>query len=79
MTRDYNRDMPLSRRAGQLSVALDLFETGVALMRENLRRQYPHADDRELTRRVSAWLQHRPGAQAGDAEGRPVPPHARFG
>jgi hypothetical protein len=70
--------MPTSGPAGQLRVALDLFETGVALMRENLRRQYPHAGDEELARRLSEWLQHRPGAEAGDANGRLVSPQSRF-
>ena len=65
--------------AGSLRVALDLFETGVAVMRENLRRQHPNADEDELTRRLAAWLQSRPGAEAGDADGRAVNPRLRFG
>jgi Rv0078B-related antitoxin len=62
-----------------LRVALDLFDTGVALMLENLRRQYPQADEDELTRRLAAWLRDRPGAEAGDGDGRPVDPRVRFG
>lgn len=64
---------------GSLHVALDLFDTGVALMRENLRRQDPLASEEELTRRLTVWLQHRPGAVDGDADGRAVNPRARFG
>ena len=62
-----------------LRVALDLFDTGVALMLENLRRQYPQADEEELTRRLASWLRYRPGAEAGDADGRSVDPRVRFG
>jgi hypothetical protein len=65
--------------AGRLGATLDLFETGVALMRENLRRQHPQADEAEIARRLSAWLRHRPGAEAGDAQGRSVDPQTRFG
>ncbi len=31
-------------------------EFGIALMGENLRRRYPHADDAEIARRLAAWL-----------------------
>jgi len=41
------------------------------MMRENLRRRHPDADAVELERLVVAWLQERPGAEMGDAEGRP--------
>jgi hypothetical protein len=64
---------------GALSVAFDLFETGVAVMRQNLRRRHPHANDAEIDRLLMAWLRHRPGAEAGDAIGRPVDPVTRFG
>lgn len=75
----YNRRMLPTTSAGSLRVALDLFETGVALMRENLRRQHPHADEDELTRRLATWLQHRAGAETGDADGVAVNPRVRFG
>jgi hypothetical protein len=52
-------------------VTLDLFETGVALMRQNLRRQDPSATEEEIDRRLAAWLHHRPGAELGDAVGQP--------
>lgn len=33
-----------------LAVALDLFEAGVALMRQSLCRQFPAADDQDIAR-----------------------------
>lgn len=61
-----------------LAVALDLFETGVALMRQNLRRQFPDAEDQDIDRRLQDWLRHRPGAELGDAHGRSLDSRARF-
>lgn len=61
-----------------LTVALDLFETGVALMRQNLRRQFPGAEAQEIDHRLQDWLRHRPGAELGDAPGRAVDSAARF-
>ena len=58
---------------------LDLFGTGLDLMRQNLRRDYPQADDDEIDRRLRQWLHERPGAASGDAEGRPVNMAARLG
>lgn len=53
-------------------VTLDLFETGVAMMRQNLRRTHPSANEHEIDARLHAWLTERPGARDGDAEGTPV-------
>lgn len=61
-----------------LTVALDLFETGVALMRQNLRRQFPDAGDQDIDRRLQDWLRHRPGAEQGDADGRSLAAATRF-
>lgn len=63
---------------GALSAVLDLFEVGVSLMRQNLRRDNPDASEEEIDRRLQAWLHERPGAEAGDAVGRPVDPRTRF-
>lgn len=52
-------------------MALDMFETGVAMKLAQLRRADPTADEAELHRRLDLWLQHRPGAEHGDAEGIP--------
>jgi hypothetical protein len=45
---------------------LDLFGTGLALMRQNLKRAAPEATDQEIDRRLRQWLHERPGAESGD-------------
>lgn len=77
----YNRDMPspTSVAGGALRVAFDLAEAGIALMRQNLRRRFPEASEDDIDQRLRAWVQHRPGAEQGDAAGRPVDPRSRFG
>jgi hypothetical protein len=55
-----------------LRPTIDLFEVGVEIMRQNLRRDDPLADDEEIDRRLSQWLRTRPGAEFGDCPGRPV-------
>jgi len=59
--------------AGRLRLALDLFESGVALMRQNLRRDRPSASESEIEAAIVSWLQTRPGAEHGDAVGRSRP------
>lgn len=49
---------------------MDLFQTGVDLMRKNLEREDPHATKEQIEERLGAWLRQRPGAEFGDAEGR---------
>jgi hypothetical protein len=56
----------------QFQVTLDLFETGVNLMRQNLRRANPQAGEAEIDRLLQRWLAERPGAPDGDATGRAV-------
>ena len=51
---------------------LDLFDAGLSLMRQNLRRSHPDASDDEIERRLGEWLADRPGAELGDCPGRPV-------
>jgi hypothetical protein len=51
---------------------LDLFDTGLDLMRQNLRRRHPDADDQEIARLLETWLRERPGAADGDCAGRLV-------
>jgi Rv0078B-related antitoxin len=58
---------------------LDLFDTGLQLMRQNLCRQNPDADEQEIDRRLRTWLRERPGAEHGDCPGRPVDVSARLG
>ncbi|MFW5925373.1 MAG: hypothetical protein ACOCV4_04355 [Myxococcota bacterium] len=62
------------RAAARLRTALDLFEAGVAMMRQKLRREHPDAPAEEIQRRLGRWLHTRPGAEHGDAEGRPIAP-----
>lgn len=53
-----------------LQTAFGLFEFGVAMHRQSLRRRYPADTDVAIEERLRAWLQHRPGADCGDAVGR---------
>lgn len=56
----------------RLLATFELFEAGVDLMRQRLRRQHPDETAEEIERRLNAWLQERPGAEHGDAPGRVV-------
>ena len=49
------------------------------MMRQNLRRQTPGADEREIESRLSAWLRARPGAEHGDCPGRAMDVDAMLG
>jgi hypothetical protein len=62
---------PTDDAAGRLRLALDLFAAGEALMRQSLRRRFPEAEAAEIEDRLVAWLSERPGAELGDAAGRP--------
>jgi hypothetical protein len=59
----------VSPAAGRLLAALDLHETGVEIMRQNLRRRDPSASDHDIDAQLRAWLSHRPGAEYGDCPG----------
>lgn len=63
---------PTSSIADAFRTTLDLFETGVDLMRQNLRRSHPEASEEEIERLLRDWLRARPGAEFGDCLGRPV-------
>lgn len=58
--------------AERFRVALELFEDGVRLMEQNLRREHPDASDDEIEEKLRAWLRHRTGAEHGDCIGRPI-------
>lgn len=60
-------------------LTLDLFDAGVRLMRQNLRRRDPGADDQAINRQLARWLRERPGAEHGDAAGRPLDIDTRVG
>ncbi|MCY4026154.1 MAG: hypothetical protein OXH75_07560 [Acidobacteria bacterium] len=74
--------MGARKSAGSVAEAfrttLDLFDAGVALQRQNLRRQHPEASDEEIERLLGRWLRHRPGAEDGDGSGRRVDLADRF-
>lgn len=65
------RSSPLSA-CDAFRTTLDLFEAGLALMRQNLRRTHSDATDDEIDHRLREWLQSRPGAEEGDSCGRPA-------
>lgn len=58
--------------ARRFELAFELFEDGVAITRERLRREHPTESKRQLDERIGAWLHDRPSAPNGDAEGRPI-------
>jgi hypothetical protein len=64
--------MSLDASAERIRLALDLFATGEALMRQRLRRLHPDWAEARLQQELMAWLRERPGAEAGDAQGRPT-------
>jgi hypothetical protein len=61
----------MSVEAERLRTALALFDDGVALMRQNLRRRHPELSADDIDRLLGDWLRTRPGAEHGDAVGTP--------
>jgi Rv0078B-related antitoxin len=57
--------------AARLRLAFELFEAGVAMMLAKLRREHPEWTPAQVESRLVEWLRERPGAEHGDAEGRP--------
>ncbi|HTJ45394.1 MAG TPA: hypothetical protein VL463_24985 [Kofleriaceae bacterium] len=55
--------------AARLEMALEMFDDGVMIMRENLQRRYPEESAEEIEARLGAWLAERPGAESGDGVG----------
>jgi hypothetical protein len=72
ITIDAMRDESPELAAERLRLAFELFGIGEAIKRQPLRREHPDADEAEIEARLIAWLQERPGAEAGDAEGEPI-------
>jgi hypothetical protein len=62
-----------STPGGRLAIALELADLAVAMMAQKLRREHPDASAEEIERRFRDWLRTRPGAEHGDAWGRPIP------
>jgi hypothetical protein len=52
--------MAASPEAERLRIALDMADTGIALMRQNLRRRHPDASTEDIDRLLRAWLHDRP-------------------
>jgi hypothetical protein len=52
------------RETRRLRVALGMFQAGVDMMRQNLRRADPSATDTEIRIRVGNWLRERPGGSS---------------
>ena len=55
-----------------MRLAFELAELGEAMFRQRLRRDWPELTQSEIDALVDAWRQRRPGAELGDAQGRPV-------
>lgn len=55
----------------RMKMAFDLYETAEAIMRQNLRRRFPDAQEAEIERQLVSWLRSRPDSEHGDGPGRP--------
>ena len=45
--------------AQRFQVALDLYQAGEDIMRQNLRRRFPELNEREIEEKLVQWLQKR--------------------
>jgi len=61
-----------SAAAERLRLALELAELGEAMFRQRLRRDRPELTEEQIEGLLDAWRQRRPGAEHGDALGKPV-------
>ena len=52
-------------------MTLDLFDLGVQMYRQRMRREHPQYNEEAIEAEVQAWLLRRPGAEFGDSLGRP--------
>jgi hypothetical protein len=59
--------------AERFRMTLALFDLAEDQMRQRLRRKHAGASEEEIDAEVLAWRLHRPGAEHGDAIGRPIP------
>ncbi len=60
------------RMVERLRLAFDLYDLSERMLRQKLRRKHPEATESEIDAKIGEWLQHRPGAEHGDAEGQPI-------
>lgn len=70
-------DGSASSIAEAFRTTLDLFDTGLDLMRQNLRRSHPEAGDEHIELLLHEWVVDRPGAESGDCPGRRLDASAR--
>jgi len=59
--------------ADRLRTAFELHALAVEMLKQKYRREHPGAGEAAVEAAVVAWHSRRPGAEHGDAEGRPVP------
>ena len=52
----------------KLLATFELFEAGVDMKRQSLRRTHPDETTEQIEARVGAWLLERPGAEHGDCQ-----------
>jgi hypothetical protein len=57
--------------AERFRVTLDLFDLGLQMYRQRMRREHPQYDEEAIEAEVQAWLFRRPGAEFGDFPGLP--------
>lgn len=55
--------------ATRLRAALDLYEVGEGMLRQQIRRDRPSATTTQIDEAIADWLQQRPGAEHGDHPG----------
>ena len=55
----------------RVRTTFELYEMAEAMMRQNLRRQFPQESEEQIEARVVAWLQDRPGEPISDAASGP--------
>ena len=60
--------------AARVRTVLELFDVAEGMVRQRLRREHPELSEVEVEERVLAWVRERPGAEHGDAVGRPRAP-----
>jgi len=60
-----------------MAVAADLFDTALLMIRQNVLRRNPAANEEEIDDAIRAWLAKCPGAEHGDGEGVPRRPAPR--
>lgn len=62
-----------SPTAVRLRQAFELYDLGLEMMLQNLRRQFPDEGEAQLQQRLLDWRLHRVDAPLGDGAGRLVP------